>query len=140
MEEKFLSRFKTVELPNGYYGFLLTQGEPLVCESREEKCSRFITDLGVHLGEYSFLKEEIVKIFTNLKHAIELPKSFILTHIRKEISHKLKNKGKKKRDIIKIRNKLFDILNLHGYIVEIFPPHMSIRELFTISHRVIKFL
>ncbi len=94
----------------------------------------------VHLGELSYLKEEVIRILTNLMYVIELPKFRILTHIREEIFHKLKKKGKKKREIIKIRNRLFDILNRHEYIVEIYPSHVSIRESFTIGRRVRTFL
>ncbi len=121
-------------MPNGDHVFLFSQIEPLVCTTWEKERNRFISNLEMHLGEYSFLKEEVIKILDNFKYITELPKGLILTHIRKEISHKLKKKGKKRREIKKIRNNLFNILILNEYIVEIFPPHMSIREAFTIGY------
>ncbi|KKN06550.1 hypothetical protein LCGC14_1076050 [marine sediment metagenome] len=35
-KDTFLGRFK-VDLPNGDQVFLMTQGDPLVCETREDK-------------------------------------------------------------------------------------------------------
>ncbi len=61
-KEKFLNRFKQFVLPNGDQIFLFSQIDPLVCTAREEERNRFISNLEVHLGKYSFLKEE-VKIY-----------------------------------------------------------------------------
>ncbi len=138
-KKKFLSRFK-VELPNGDQVILLTLGGPLVCEIEEDDRNRFITGLAKNLGEYSYLKEEVMIILSNLKHLTKLRKIYILTHILDIISLKLKIEGKKKRDILKIRNELFDVLNLHGYSVGVFPTKMDIRESFTVDNRVSEFL
>ena len=114
-EKKFLGIIKPIVLPNGDRVFLLTQGDPFVCETREEESRRFITKLEVHLGEYSYLKEEVIRILTNLMHVIEIPEFLILKQIKWEISPKLKKKGIKKRDIKKIRDKfieeIYDIYN-----------------------------
>ncbi len=136
--KKFLGIFKPSVLPNGNHVYFFTQGDQLGCEIREEKYSRFMGDLELHLGELSYLKKEVIKIFKNLMYETELPNFLILTYIRDEIFHKLKRKGKKRKEIIKIREKLFDTLNLHEYIVEIFPSNKCIRSLFAIGPRVRK--
>ena len=61
-KEKFLNRFKQFVLPNGDQIFLFSQIDTLVCTASEEERNRFISNLEVHLGKYSFLKEE-VKIY-----------------------------------------------------------------------------
>ncbi len=135
-EKKFLGIFKPSVLPNGNHVYFFTQGDQLGCDIREEKYSRFMADLELHLGELSYLKKEVTTIFKNLRYETELPKFLILTHIRSEIFHKLKKKGEKRKKMIKIRDKLFDILKLHEYIIEMFPSHKRIRSLFTIGPRV----
>lgn len=139
-KEKFLSKFIPDVLENGDLFFLFSQGEPLVCESEEQDRNRFITDLEVHLGEYSFLKEEVLRILTSLNFLGEFPKTVMLQFLRQEICPGLIRRGKTRRDIINIRNKLFNILKLHEYFVSVFPPHMAVRKLFTINHGFKKFL
>ena len=67
----------------------------------------------------------------------------ILNELRYAISHKLKKEGKKKkRKILKIRNSLFNLLVMNGYIIEtpLFPTnYMPTRERYRISLESVKF-
>ena len=119
-EKKSLSSFKVI-LPNGEQVLLFTTGGPLICETGEEKREKFLNGLEMRLGHYSYLKKEVMMILSSLKYMTKLHEQIIKICIKNMVSHKLKIEGKTRKERHKIRNDLFEIINLHGYIIEKYP-------------------
>ena len=130
-------------MPNGNKGFLFSQCESPACESLEQRHCRFLENFEKSLGEYSFLKDEIIKILVGFSRIGGFTRFRILNELRHAISYKLKKEGKKaKRKILKIRNSLFNLLIMNGYIIEapLFPTnYMPTRERYRISLESVKF-
>jgi len=91
------------------------------------------------LGKYEEFTEEVISFLealSNLHDVGNLYKSKIKEQLKKFINEKASRITQNKRDILKFRNDLLDILIAHGYLVENHPKTAGGSESMMVSYRV----